>query len=838
MRRLITFLLIVNLLWINVAFGNAISSTSDELKPICDAHFKEDDSPCSLKTPKGFGTVETSYLINFGVRTLLLKINKLNQRFYQEVFLDKPGITLSEKDSFAIDYIYDPQNDSPIKFDCQEQRLKCNKESEVLVDNSACFKAQSTTFAFAQPMGFNSTINDTQKITDKMHSSKDCSNERKNEIKLNSCDGKRMSQLAGDCLFNIFKGALNALSGASEFIYDALVFSAKIPLYGLDAVFSLDYAAKVQALADAPITFVKNWWAETEKAENSTSDALTLMAFSDKDSLEKTAVLVKKEPSGLFDRFTKYIFDVSTEAYGCQKWSGVPYGKGSTCLESFISWECSDCGVRANVFCGAGGFLVGEVGAAFLLGGFLKYVAKGVKPTMNVMQRSADTMQGVLSRSIKIVPSPEKVSWFGSSVQMATGAVTLAADKLSKVKSIPIDFLLGKLRSARLYVGSKISPTIMTVLAANSLHAPNEAAKWYWRKLEVAFAKGVGSKKEKEILKEHAEQDLEKAKAMQADAQKLLVKGDKKKSLAVKTANIRLVAAEERFRKAQFASDLFDLKNLKGQFASTALKNQKELAAKTKEPLSRSQIAKLRAEAIIAGEIEQGKNLLIAFKGIQIINKFPKATYQELLEKVAPLLHESWRESRKATKAMIDKWLSNEKKRISEMPASEKALFNKIEEGIKTGNYPEHLPRIKPKSSGKKFENDEAIDIANTSYKDLTPHWQADNQAASKNILDVLVSYQGKDGIVKSPMFLKIQGNLDPKDPDYLLKMGQLFNGSSHNNDPLVHAAAREFNKWKQRTDTTYSREVEAVLVIQAYQEVTGTKDSAEELVDTIVKPE
>ena len=833
----------LNLILIN----KSIAIESPENKLICDVHFNDKDSPCRNQGKNEFGIIDKSYLINFDSRIFFLKFNTHGERYYQELFSNESGKIISEIESVSIDKLYDPNKDSPILFKCAEERKTCQINDTLnLFENTQCKENQTSTPALSQPIDTKKANEDLNRVVENIPKEQTCSEERKAELKRDSCGGKDAWKITSDCFINVFKGALQSLSGAGAFIYDALILAIKLPVSGFDFALKTNYAAKIQKMADMPISYIKNWWTATEDAENKSSDIMSLMAFSGKESIEKVSETIdnekkedgKKENGNLYDRFVNYIFNSTTESYGCMKWSGVPYGKGSKCLEPFVSWECSDCGTKANVFCGASGFLVGEVGAAYILGGFFQYLVKGVKPAMSVTQRSADKMQNYLSRLFKPIPPTEQVSLFNKTSKLISGSVILLADKISKAKNMPIDFLLNKIRAGRLYVQSKISPSVLAILASSSLHAPNEAAKWYWRKLEIAFAKGVGSNKEKEILKEHAGQDLDKAKKVLLDAEDALKNGNKSKTLAVKSAKLKLAAAEERYRKALAKSDIFELKNLREQFANTSVKSQIELANRNNQVLNASQLEAIRNEALIAGEIEQGKNLLISFKGLQVLEKFPNATYNELLDKIAPILHQSWQESRKASKSMIDSWLKSEKKRINEMPSSEKELFLAIEENITKGKYPENIPRIKPTKSAKDFKDDQAVDIANTSYNELPRHWQNDNIDASKNILDVLVSYQGKDKRIYSSLFLKIKKELDPKDPNYLLKMAQLFNRNPSADDPLIHAAARELNKWKERTGTTYSKEVQAIIAIQAYQDITGTKDSTQDFVDNVIKTE
>ncbi|MGZ3806332.1 MAG: hypothetical protein ACXVB4_19120, partial [Pseudobdellovibrionaceae bacterium] len=219
--------------------------------------------------------------------------------------------------------------------------------------------------------------------------------------------------------------------------------------------------------------------------------------------------------------------------------------------------------------------------------------------------------------------------------------------------------------------------------------------------------------------------------------------------------------------------------------------------------------------------------------GIEIVNSNPSATLAQLKEQLAPVLHESWQSTRKATHEMVDSWVADEKKRSSDMPEAERSLFEKIADDATNGKYPDYLPRIKPVNGGKTYGADGAVDIANTTYDKLPGYWQADNQQAGENILNVLIKQKNTDGKIVSNAYNAIASTVSSDSHDFLSKAGSLFNQSGNSiasNDPLVLAAAREFNKWKARTGVSYSNELQLAIIAETARDLQEKKETATDL--------
>lgn len=80
---------------------------------------------------------------------------------------------------------------------------------------------------------------------------------------------------------------------------------------------------------------------------------------------------LKKDPIGTFETLGKNLFDSIQSAainhYGCEKWSGAPLT--SECLAPMSTWDCATCAQKTQVWCGIGGYALGEIPTALLTGG-------------------------------------------------------------------------------------------------------------------------------------------------------------------------------------------------------------------------------------------------------------------------------------------------------------------------------------------------------------------------------------------------------------------------------------------------------------------------------------
>ncbi len=811
---------------------------------ICEVNFAGADAPCAPAMGAPIGQVEKSAVVSIGKRIFMVKFDAEGKRAYEEVFEGKPRVLIGEGESALLDEQYDPKADEPVTFHCSVERKSCGivdaPPSESIVD--LCEKKN------ADKSNGESSITELAGPIEKLAAEESCTKAREIELKQHPCDGRNKRQLAGGCLMNFLKGGLKSLTGTGSFMYGLVVAAASTPLEDYDLISGTGYAAKMEEAADKPAKYIANWWASTEVAENESSDAMDIASHVEKKTLEQAAEELEKEgaegPSpGLLARFENFMVETLTANYGCLEWSGIPHGKGSRCLKPWSTWACADCGAKANLVCGTLGFLTGEVGSAVLIGGFFKYLTAGGKLILASNGKVIDSVQAMLAMTSKYVPSPKKFSAFSKGVQSASAGITLIGKKLEQGQSMVGDFLMEQLRATGRVFENKLPPPQLGLLASISIKQPALATRWYWQKLELAYAQGVGGAgKRLAVAQEQAESAMEKAEEVLRTLEDKAKNTGETMTNSIENAKADLLVANQRFEKIRSVSDVHDFHNLREEFAGTLIRPQLEQAAKQGKSMSAAEFKRISAEALQAGEEEQAKNLISAFKGIEIINAAPKAAIEELKEKIAPILHESWRSSRKATPEMIDAWISGEAKRMEGLPSvapGERKLFDAIVADVKEGKYPRFLPRPKPVGGAKVFGEADAVDIANTSYSRLPAYWKKDNQIQGENILSVLIKLKGKDGRIASQAFDKMAAIGSPKDADFLGKVGKMYNqkGGSvmSDNDPLVIAAAREFNKWKARTGTSYATELQAAIIAETLKEISEKKESATEFYNEVL---
>jgi hypothetical protein len=144
-------------------------------------------------------------------------------------------------------------------------------------------------------------------------------------------------------------------------------------------------------------TSIAEWTGLIRESEAKTSEKLMMAQQASPGFLKQFS----DDPVGVMKKMASDLFATIEEAainhYGCQKWSGAPYV--STCLSPMETWDCGTCQQKAQVWCGIGGYAVGEIGSAFLTGGIVSGAKIALKGAVRVGAGPAKNIADFLGKT-------------------------------------------------------------------------------------------------------------------------------------------------------------------------------------------------------------------------------------------------------------------------------------------------------------------------------------------------------------------------------------------------------------------------------------------------------
>lgn len=137
----------------------------------------------------------------------------------------------------------------------------------------------------------------------------------------------------------------------------------------------------------------------------------------------------KADPLKVVTDFVKDLYDAiktaAIEHYGCQQWSGLPFN--STCLAPMKSWDCATCQQKAQVFCGVGGYAIGEIVTAYFTAGTLTAAKAAIVGAVKLTGAPAKSIGAYVAKTFPEVAKPTVE--LATKIGTATGKGLTAAQK-------------------------------------------------------------------------------------------------------------------------------------------------------------------------------------------------------------------------------------------------------------------------------------------------------------------------------------------------------------------------------------------------------------------------
>jgi hypothetical protein len=193
------------------------------------------------------------------------------------------------------------------------------------------------------------------------------------------------------------------------------------------------------------VTSVGEWTGLIRESEAQTSEKLMMAQQASPGFLKEFS----DDPAGVMKKMAADLYAAIEEAainhYGCLKWSGAPFV--STCQSPMETWDCGTCQQKAQVWCGIGGYAVGEIGSAFLTGG----IVSGAKIA--------------LKGAVRVGAGPAKniADFLGKTFPKASAEVSEAAAKVKLMASAGLSATQYKLFSAwQAVANSEVTKAIAT----------------------------------------------------------------------------------------------------------------------------------------------------------------------------------------------------------------------------------------------------------------------------------------------------------------------------------------------------------------------------------------
>lgn len=334
---------------------------------------------------------------------------------------------------------------------------------------------------------------------------------------------------------------------------------------------------------------------------------------------------------GFLDGMWKAIKDGTRNQFSCVKWEGGVGGTrvGAKCLEAAPSFECATSQQKINMACGVIGFAAGEIVTAFLTGGTVRgasLVGKG----LSKLSKAAGVGARV-SRIPGIGMARTMMAGIGKSKTMAW--VTSTSSKVGEKAR-----LMFQVGDRMIPVGTGSQNKILS-FAGKAAKAPLNGAKWYFKKMDEAYALGRhgksgafalgqhGSAGAKAYEAAHTSSNLQRKVLLRDEAafrslgdgqilyknleatQKALVDAQKAYREAVTKARRGVAGAQDEMDEAfkQYQAAQQALKNADAAYAGTLKVHQENIAAqKLAEKLAKEQQEQAaKAQAAAAAQAQQ-----------------------------------------------------------------------------------------------------------------------------------------------------------------------------------------------------------------------------------------
>lgn len=241
---------------------------------------------------------------------------------------------------------------------------------------------------------------------------------------------KECSKQGNDCLLNLLRGIFDSIWSSLNLVWDLgkLAVTKTGELLGLVKKSEIETSERAMAAQQASPGFLKQM----------ASDPVGT---------------VKKMASSLYESLQEAAMD----HYGCEKWAGLPFT--SKCLQPMTTWNCASCAQKAQVFCGIGGYAVGEIATAFLTGGL---VAGG---------------KSVIVGSVKLASGPAKnvAAFMSKTFPKATSVTAKAGQAIGSAAKTTLT--LAERRAIYLWDNMAKSKSVTAISTAASLMSKSAVGK-------------------------------------------------------------------------------------------------------------------------------------------------------------------------------------------------------------------------------------------------------------------------------------------------------------------------------------------------------------------------
>jgi hypothetical protein len=232
----------------------------------------------------------------------------------------------------------------------------------------------------------------------------------------------------GSCMLNFARGVFDALWNSVTFIADL----AKLSYEGAKSLFHV---------------FKQTEKKTSEKALAAQQTPPSLI----KQLVTHPIVTVEKMAAN----FYQSLETAALEHYGCEKWKGLPFR--SECIAPMSTWKCGTCQQKFQVFCGIGGYAMGEIPSSILSGALLKaggMAFKGLasgpsrkiasyigntfpKSTEHVLE-ATKTLQTMARNSLTVSQAAVLNRWRKMESSSSNGLIYRASQNLAKGVSVTV----------------------------------------------------------------------------------------------------------------------------------------------------------------------------------------------------------------------------------------------------------------------------------------------------------------------------------------------------------------------------------------------------------------
>ncbi|WP_408098910.1 hypothetical protein ACJVC5_08320 [Peredibacter sp. HCB2-198] len=241
---------------------------------------------------------------------------------------------------------------------------------------------------------------------------------------------KECSKQGNDCLLNLLRGIFDSIWSSLNLVWDLgkMAVTKTGELLGIVKRSEIETSERAMAAQQASPGFLK-------QMANDPVGTVKQMASTLYESLQEAAM----------------------EHYGCEKWAGLPFT--SKCVQPMTTWNCASCAQKAQVYCGIGGYAVGEIATAFLTGGL---VAGG---------------KSVIVGSLKLASGPAKnvASFMSKTFPKTTSVTTKAGQAIGSVAKTTLT--LAERRAIYLWDNMMKSKSVTAISNAASLMSKSAVGK-------------------------------------------------------------------------------------------------------------------------------------------------------------------------------------------------------------------------------------------------------------------------------------------------------------------------------------------------------------------------